>query len=121
MIVMAETIERIGAGRSMIEFVAKEHKIPCIGHILNLAVQTLLKVGFNSEPPEDLDQAVFAENDQEEPLHKLKRGIVYIRSSPQRREKFKRHCQGLILLTLEAILDVKTRCNSTLDMIERGV
>jgi hypothetical protein len=27
----------------------------------------------------------------------------------------------LILLTLEAILDVKTRCNSTLDMIERGV
>jgi hypothetical protein len=86
MTVMAETIERIGADRSMIEFVAKEHKIPCIGHILNLAVQTLLKVGFNSEPPEDLDQAVFAKNDQEEPLHKLRRGIVCIRSSPQSRE-----------------------------------
>jgi hypothetical protein len=48
MTVMAETIEKIGAGRPMTEFVAKEHKTPYIGHVLNMAVQIFLKVGFNS-------------------------------------------------------------------------
>jgi hypothetical protein len=46
---------------------------------------------------------------------------VSIRASPQRREKLARQCTFFGQKNLELIADVKTRWNSTNDMIERAL
>jgi len=46
---------------------------------------------------------------------------VKIRASPQRREKLARQCEATNQKALELIADVKTRWNSTSDMIDRAL
>ena len=58
-----------------------------------------------------------------EVIPKLRKLIVKIRSSPQKREKFSRHC-GLYdenKKSLNLILDVRTRWNSTYLMLNRAL
>ena len=47
--------------------------------------------------------------------------MVKIRASPQRRERFRCQCVVLELNELQLIPDVKTRWNSTFDMIQRAL
>ena len=66
--------------------------IPCIGHVLNLAVQDLLKVAvaFKSDTLEQSEPVSYNTDDVEyDVLSRLRRGIVFIRSSPQRRQQFR--------------------------------
>jgi hypothetical protein len=50
---------------------------------------------------------------------KLRKIIIKIRASPQRRERFKQQCVAADVKSLELIPDVVTRWNSTNDMIAR--
>jgi hypothetical protein len=52
---------------------------------------------------------------------KLRKLVIKIRSSPQRREKFKQQCIAAEIEVLELIPDVSTRWNSTDDMLERAL
>jgi hypothetical protein len=46
MVKMAKEIEAMAEDKPEISFVAEMHRIPCIGHIINLAVQRFLKAGL---------------------------------------------------------------------------
>jgi hypothetical protein len=52
---------------------------------------------------------------------KLRKVIIKIRASPQRREKLKQQCIAANIKPLELIPDVSTRWNSTDDMITRAL
>lgn len=73
-----------------------QQSIRCFGHVLNLAVQSMLKI-------------------VEKELEKLRGLIKSIRASRNRREKLK------LTSTLKPILDVVTRWNSTFDICERAL
>jgi hypothetical protein len=47
--------------------------------------------------------------------------VIKMRSSPQRRQRFARHCPGAGVRTKELIADVRTRWSSTHAMIERAL
>jgi len=60
------------------------HHVPCLGHVVNLAIQALLK-GLGAEAPENDDP--YAHEDENEdatvplqnPLIRLRKGIIKIR------------------------------------------
>ena len=54
-------------------------------------------------------------------IEKLRKLVVKIRASPQRRDKLSQQCKVLNIKDLQLIPDVKTRWNSTYDMIERAL
>ena len=53
-------------------------------------------------------------------VKRLRRLIIKIRASPQRREKLARQCELAGVPQLEALLDVRTRWNSTYKMLDRA-
>lgn len=54
-------------------------------------------------------------------MEKLRKGVTAIRSSPQRREIFRNFCETLKCEHLLPMLDIRTRWNSTYDMIARAL
>ncbi|KAG2217354.1 hypothetical protein INT45_010286 [Circinella minor] len=106
-------------------FRTKTHHIPCLGHVLNLAVQDILKWGMNEsyveqENDDDSERANehdrFGDNGERQvmsSLVKLRKGITKIRSSPQRTERFMRAQEIHCATKLKLSLDVPTRWNST--------
>ncbi|CDH55987.1 predicted protein [Lichtheimia corymbifera JMRC:FSU:9682] len=80
------------------------HHSPCVGHIFNLAIQAILKNGLKAQAPENV-----IDHDNEDhhtsALAKLRKGILKIRSSPQRYATFERkrtamECPPLNLIVL---------------------
>lgn len=109
-----------------ITFDSKNYRIRCFAHILNLACQDMIRAIGDGDavkyPSDD-------ENDEEEDLAKAKvlpvvakmrKGIVAIRDSPQRREIFHRQCVAATIKPKELLRDVRTRWNSTETMMERA-
>jgi len=88
-----------------------------------LATTEILKNIKAGEPQEEISilENISKENDVEV-IPRLRKLVVKIRSSPQRREKFSQQIElypGLKSLNL--ILDVKTRWNSTYFMLQRAL
>lgn len=88
----------------------------CIGHVLNLTVQDILKAGIGHGPADHtVDMSI--DSSRGKPVDKLRQVVVWIRSSPQNIERFRRCCQSLDLPELQLSLHVRTRWNSTYKMI----
>jgi hypothetical protein len=118
---MVEYIERASVEHPEITFKAGEHNISCIDHIIRLSVQAFLKKGLKSEPLEDIDDAFSTENMQHDVLSRLRRGIIYIRGSPQCRQNFLNMCLDNGLEPLNLVLDDRARWNSTFYMLSRAL
>ncbi|GES96419.1 zinc finger BED domain-containing protein RICESLEEPER 2-like [Rhizophagus clarus] len=105
-----------------IKFDADNQHVRCLAHIINLAVQNILKA-LKGEAPEN-ENEILQENVSIGSIlgvvTKLRILITKIRASPQRKERFKRQCVALNVKSLELIPDIRTRWNSTFYMIKRA-
>ena len=98
-----------------------------MAHVINLTVQEILKnIKAGDAQEEDELLELVSQEEQEDDVNveiipKLRRLIVKIRSSPQQKEKFARRCKFFSIQSLNVILDVKTRWNSTYLMLDRAL
>jgi hAT family C-terminal dimerisation region/Domain of unknown function (DUF4413) len=88
-----------------IPFHQEKNRVRCLAHIINLCVKA----------------AIGGKGQENEVVSKLRKIVVQIRGSPQRREVFRANCDLVGVKQLELIRDVDTRWNSTLDMISRAL
>ena len=102
-----------------IKFDHKKNNIRCLAYVINLMVQEILKnIKAGDAQEEDELLELVSQEEQEDDVNveiipKLRRLIVKIRSSLQQKEKFAHHCKFFSIQSLNVILDVKTRWNST--------
>lgn len=98
-----------------------------MAHVINLTVQEILKnIKAGDAQEEDELLELVSQEEQEDDVNveiipKLRLLIVKIRSSPQQKEKFARRCKFFSIQSLNVILDVKTRWNSTYLMLDRAL
>jgi len=97
----------------------KERHLPCITHVINIAVDEfikLIKTSVNAE-----DTANSGGIDLAQLLADIRTIAIHIRSSPQHWEQFKKVCDHVGVKSLKILLDVPTRWNSTHRMMERVI
>ena len=113
-----------------INFNHEKNRVRCLAHIINLAVQENLKHVKTGEAEEEnvilSELSEKSKNNNMGVISKLRKLIVKIRSLPQKREKFSRHCTDCNInnddqKSLNLILDVRTRWNSTFLMLNRAL
>lgn len=122
-----------------INFEQKDQWVRCLAHVMNLAIQSAL-ASLKAVAADSEDEILGHNDEAGNVISKVRRSwldtlgwpiltsffqlrklVVNIRASPQRREKFARQCTVFDKKNLELIADVKTRWNSTRDMIERAL
>lgn len=105
-----------------ITFSSENQRVRCLAHIINLAAQIILKAlhGMGPENEQDILQDFINETSLGV-IAKLRKLVVKIRASPLRRERFCQQCKAVNVKELQLIPDIKTRWNSTYDMIERAI
>jgi hypothetical protein len=106
-----------------IAFDKQQQHVRCAAHIVNLAVQALLrKLGSEAaaETQASPDDEATTQDVQFSCIAKLRSLVVKIRSSPQRRGDFQGACVARDVSGKELILDTRTRWNSTHAMIKRA-
>ena len=109
--------------RQGISFDHESRHVRCMAHIIHLAVGDFLDE--LDSYPEDSENA-YGENYIPDPrsagfIPRLRKLVVEIRSSVQRCEQFARQCEADKIRPKELMVDVRTRWNSTYDMIERAL
>jgi hypothetical protein len=97
--------------------------VRCIAHAINLAVQSFLEVlGSAALDSEDAYSEHYTADARPVGfIPRLRNLVVKVRGSPQRRERFAHQCKGAGIHPKELLVDVRTRWNSTHDMIERAL
>lgn len=114
-----------------ITFDSENYRVRCFAHILNLASRAMINTvgdGDSATYPsddesdgEDETEKASKENSKVLPVvAKMRKGVVAIRNSPQRREMFEKQCNVAGIKHKNLLRDVRTRFNATLTMIERA-
>ncbi|CAG8581669.1 1337_t:CDS:2, partial [Racocetra persica] len=98
-----------------IYFDINNQRVRCLAHIINLAVQDLLK-NLKAEGPNE-NKILLNNEDIISTVKKLRKIIIIIYSLSQCREKFFQYNPN----NLELIFDIKTRWNSTYYMLKRPI
>ncbi|CAJ0910650.1 5676_t:CDS:2, partial [Entrophospora sp. SA101] len=102
-----------------INFDIDNNHVRCLAHFMNIAVQHALK-SLKATAANNEDEVLNIDDNDVNGFHtimKLRKLIVKIKSSPQRRERFSKACELANLKYKELILDIVTRWNSTYEMI----
>lgn len=150
---MLQHLEKLLLEREITSFDAKDNRIMCFPHTINIAVQHVLKKMSSVEAPEDDNEENFeymigaADEDDgrgfgqtfeaacaQDPIARLRKIVMTIRSSGQRRMAFISWIEtgnknGLFVLQNESIhippkqllRDVRTRWDSTYHMLQRCI
>lgn len=107
-----------------INFHHKKNHVRCLAHIMNLTCQEILKniKAGEAQDENDILKEISEKSVDLSVIPRLRKLIVKIRSSPQRRERFARQCNLYPNINSpNLLLDVKTRWNSTYLMLERAL
>ena len=90
---------------------------------MNLTCQEILKniKAGEAQDEDEILKEISNGNDDINVIPKLRKLIVKIRASPQRKERFDRQSNLYSRNSLNLILDVKTRWNLTYLMLERAL
>ena len=102
-------------------FSKQDGHVRCAAHVFNIAVQEVLK-RLHAEAAEHEEECMASGSDVGSLgcVQKLRRLIPKIRASPQRIEELANQCELSGVPKLEALLDVRTRWNSTYKMLQRA-
>ncbi|CAJ0747751.1 16278_t:CDS:10 [Entrophospora sp. SA101] len=106
-----------------INFDIDNNHVHCLAHVMNIAVQHALK-SLKATAANNEDEVLNIDDNDVNGFHtimKLRKLIVKIKSSPQRRERFSKACELANLKYKELILDIVTRWNSTVGRADRDM
>ncbi|KAI9778380.1 MAG: hypothetical protein M1816_004119 [Peltula sp. TS41687] len=117
-----------GVLKQALTLLPKGYHVPCLAHVIQLAVKELLSSiqaqasndDFVKHWSDDLKSQVPIRQGFLRTMEKVRKIAVHVNASPQRAEKFER-IQQPFKLRLKLLQDVKTRWNSTLIMLIRFV
>jgi hypothetical protein len=148
---MLEHLEILLREREIVSFDAKDNRIMCFPHTVNIAVQHVLdkmssiKAPNNDDEPDELVSAASTDEGRgfgqtfeaacaQDPIARLRKIVMAIRSSGQRREAFMTWIEtgnnsGLFVLQnncvqiqpRQLLRDVQTRWDSTYQMMKRCI
>ena len=148
---MLEHLESLFEEREIFSFDAKDNRIMCFPHIINIAVQHVLKKMSKVEAPDNEDDSedlieksnadegrgfgqTFEAACAQDPIDRLRKIVMTIRASGQRRDAFNAwidtgNMSGLFVINNcpveiepnQLLRDVVTRWDSTYQMIKRCI